>query len=71
MLWQILTAFKWCSSINADTSRRTGRGRAASTSILSILHDNTFICVLIDKRMEWDWKRSALGKKRRVAFSLT
>ena len=25
----------------------------------------------IDKRMERDWKRSALGKKRRVAFSLT
>ena len=26
---------------------------------------------IIDTRMERDWKRSALGKKRRVAFSLT
>ena len=26
---------------------------------------------IIDTRMERDWKRSALGKKRHVAFSLT
>ena len=27
--------------------------------------------IIIDKRMERDWKRSTLGKNRRVAFSLT
>ena len=30
-----------------------------------------YLVVSIDTRMERDWKRSALGKKRRVAFSLT
>ena len=31
----------------------------------------SLVTIIIDKRMERDWKRSAHGKKRRVAFSLT